>query len=289
MKEADYIKLIKESFKRRLMIHQKKSHDYADTEEMLGNFKRVAAILKILNVDPGTSYGTAIIYITLKLDRFCNLVFSGKKPSNESIRDTVDDLKNYCDLLEGCLIDNQIILVSSSKMVKRQKIHGRRRQGKAFEMMVSNAFSRLVQRCAGLGFWWMRIYDYQTFIHLNPNFFAPKQPADFLACSEGRFYLIECKSSQQNRFPLEIFKPHQEAAMRKITDAGGKYWLLILHRGKVKAEQVIYAFDYECWCKLKTAMKFKTANWELLNAHAKRMFKREKGSWKLGRLFGLED
>jgi len=174
----------------------------------------------------------------------------------------------------------------------RQKIHSKRRQGKAFEQMVSNAFKRLVERCQGFGFWFMRIYDYQTFIHLNPRFFAPKQPADFLACSEGRFHLIECKSTQQNRFNPEVFKPHQEEAMRKITDADGKYWLLILHRGKVKAEQVIYAFDYERWCKLKEAMKkevFKTADWELLNTYAKLVFKREKGSWKLGWLFGTED
>lgn len=105
--EAEYLTLVEESFKRRLALHQKKSHDYASTEEVLGNFKRVAKILQILNVDPTRSTGTGMIYIILKIDRFCNLAFSGKVPKNESVQDTIDDLKNYVDLLEGCWIDER--------------------------------------------------------------------------------------------------------------------------------------------------------------------------------------
>jgi len=105
MKEETYLEMIKESFKRRLEIHVRKSHDYASTQEILGNFKRVASLLGTLKVDPSCPKGVAIIYIMLKIDRLCNLIFWGKKPKNESIQDTIDDLKNYCDLLEACIKD----------------------------------------------------------------------------------------------------------------------------------------------------------------------------------------
>jgi hypothetical protein len=105
VRRDEYIEMVTQSFKRRLEIFKCKSYDYADQSECLGNFKRVAQILKLLKVDPTTSHGVAIIYIVLKMDRFSNLMFSGKQPKNESIQDTIDDLKNYVDLLEACLKD----------------------------------------------------------------------------------------------------------------------------------------------------------------------------------------
>lgn len=103
MKEEEYLKIVDESYKRRRKIHQNKTKDYA-TEDVLSNFKRVAEIMKILEIDPTCAHGVACIYILLKMDRFCNLVFrkKGKKPNNESVEDTIDDWKNYLDLLEGC-------------------------------------------------------------------------------------------------------------------------------------------------------------------------------------------
>lgn len=110
MDEETYLNMVEESYHRRLQIHVKKSHDYASTKEILGNFKRVSAILRILKVDVGRPSGTGIAYIVLKLDRLCNLLFSGKTPKNESIQDTIDDLKNYCDLLEACIKDEAVQL-----------------------------------------------------------------------------------------------------------------------------------------------------------------------------------
>jgi len=43
----------------------------------------------------------------LKIDRFCNLAHNKKKPANESLQDTIDDLKNYIDFIEGCWADEQ--------------------------------------------------------------------------------------------------------------------------------------------------------------------------------------
>jgi len=107
MKEEEYLTMVQESYKRRLEIHKRKSHDYADEDEVLGNFKRVAKILEALKVNVGRPTGVAVVYIVLKLDRLCNLVFTGKKPKNEAVEDTIDDMKNYVDLLEGCIRDER--------------------------------------------------------------------------------------------------------------------------------------------------------------------------------------
>jgi len=106
MREKDYKKLITKSFTRRVRIHEKKNNDYADQSECLGNFKRVAIVLDNLNIVPGcTAEKVALIYAILKIDRFSNLRFAGKQALNESISDTIDDLKNYLDLLEACVVD----------------------------------------------------------------------------------------------------------------------------------------------------------------------------------------
>lgn len=105
-------KIQKSSFKRRWELRNTKGHDYA-TEDILSNFKRMAMIMKIWNVDVTVCYGTALFYAFLKIDRLCNLVFSGKEPANESIQDTIDDLKNYIDLMEECMIDEEILDVDT--------------------------------------------------------------------------------------------------------------------------------------------------------------------------------
>jgi F0F1-type ATP synthase beta subunit len=106
MIEEEYLRIIDESSKRRRAIHSKKTHDYA-TQDVLSNFKRVAQIIEILGVDPTTPHGMACVYIILKMDRFCNLTFRkiGELPSNEAVEDTIDDWKNYLDLLEANWIE----------------------------------------------------------------------------------------------------------------------------------------------------------------------------------------
>ena len=107
MKDREFIDIVIDSLRRRLKIHISKNRDYADPDECLGNFKRCAIILSALfNYDFKAS-DVAIIYTVLKVDRFCNLVHNNKKPSNEGLQDTIDDLKNYVDFIEGCWIDEQ--------------------------------------------------------------------------------------------------------------------------------------------------------------------------------------
>jgi F0F1-type ATP synthase beta subunit len=104
--EKEYLEIVDKSQQRRRGIHHKKTSDYA-TEDVLSNFKRVSEIIKILGVDTNTPHGMACVYIILKMDRFCNLVFrkSGLEPKNEAVEDTIDDWKNYLDLLEANWIE----------------------------------------------------------------------------------------------------------------------------------------------------------------------------------------
>jgi len=83
-----------------------KGHDYA-TDDVLSNFKRMSKLCELLNIIPARSPAdSARFLMMLKVDRWCNLVGSGKKPKNESVKDTVIDLHNYVDLAYGCDIDS---------------------------------------------------------------------------------------------------------------------------------------------------------------------------------------
>jgi len=109
MKLEESKKIRRNSFIRRWAIKEAKTHDYA-TDDMLSNFKRVSTLVKTLDIDVGTPHGIGIVYILLKLDRLCNLLFRRKsKPKNESLQDTVDDILNYMELLEEVLIDMGIL------------------------------------------------------------------------------------------------------------------------------------------------------------------------------------
>lgn len=104
MNRKEYESLVTESLKRRLELARRKGADYA-TKDVLSNFKRMAQVIGILRVDPAKPHGVALVYALLKIDRLCNLLSKNVKPQNESLRDTIDDLKNYVDLLEACLME----------------------------------------------------------------------------------------------------------------------------------------------------------------------------------------
>lgn len=115
MKEEEYLEILENSIKRRREIHSKKTKDYA-TKDVLSNFKRVAKLMEILEIDTTVPHGVACMYILLKMDRFCNLVFRQKvEPKNESVEDTIDDWKNYLDLMEGNYIEYRKKQKSPSK------------------------------------------------------------------------------------------------------------------------------------------------------------------------------
>ena len=169
-----------------------------------------------------------------------------------------------------------------------QKIKSRAQQGKAFETMIRASLKRLSED-PNNKLWFMRLYDYHSFIRLNPMLKAIKQPGDFLVCCRGRFCVIECKSSQANRFNPENVRSNQEQSMLKIEKAVGIYWLLILHRGASPKEHVLYALRPKDWFYLRSYDNegFKTYSWKQI-AEQGVTLKRKGGVWDLTPLFKEE-
>lgn len=73
----------------------KKGEDYAEVDDLLSNFKKVAAITESNPLD------ITVTTLGLKIVRLGNLL--GKTPNNESIEDTLLDLANYAFLAYAIL------------------------------------------------------------------------------------------------------------------------------------------------------------------------------------------
>lgn len=102
MNQKEQLEFIDKLNKQGIEIMKAKGHDYAG-EDILKNFKEMNGLLVLLNVDTTKVEGTHMFYILLKIQRLCNLLFSNKVAKNESIQDTLIDLRNYVDLLNCSL------------------------------------------------------------------------------------------------------------------------------------------------------------------------------------------
>lgn len=105
MKQQEQLQLIQEINDKGIELLKSKGHDYAG-EDVLKNFKQMHQVLKLLEIDTSKIEGIHMFYIILKIQRLCNLLFSNKTAKNESIADTLIDLRNYTDLLQ-CTIYEQ--------------------------------------------------------------------------------------------------------------------------------------------------------------------------------------
>lgn len=107
MNRSDFTALITDIHLTRCDLILAKGHDYA-TKDILSNFKRVNILCKTLDIDVRRSpWDCAMFLKILKIDRWCNLVNSGKTPKNESIKDTVCDEHNYTDLAYACEMEEK--------------------------------------------------------------------------------------------------------------------------------------------------------------------------------------
>ena len=108
MELSEGLKIAEESFKRRMKLRVTKCQDYAKNSDCLKNFKNMSKMMDILKINPTKSYGIALVYTILKIDRLCNLIFQKKEinPENESVLDTFDDLSNYIDLARENFIED---------------------------------------------------------------------------------------------------------------------------------------------------------------------------------------
>lgn len=102
MTQQEQLQLIQEINEKGIALLKSKGHDYAG-EDILKNFKQMHQVCALFGVDLSRIEGVHMFYILLKIQRICNLLFSNKKAKNESIDDTLIDLRNYVDLLNCTL------------------------------------------------------------------------------------------------------------------------------------------------------------------------------------------
>jgi hypothetical protein len=91
-----------ECFKKEFQILKKKSADYSVESDILEVFKNTANTLK---TNPEM---VALQMIAIKTERLSNLLKSNKKAKNESIRDSISDLRNYAFILECIIIEKEV-------------------------------------------------------------------------------------------------------------------------------------------------------------------------------------
>lgn len=106
MKQKEQLELIEQINNKTIELLKSKGHDYAG-EDILKNFKQMNSLIKLLEVDTNKVEGIHMFYILLKIQRICNLIFSNKQGKNESISDTLLDLRNYVDLLNCTLKEKE--------------------------------------------------------------------------------------------------------------------------------------------------------------------------------------
>lgn len=120
MKQDEQLNLINEINQRGIELLKSKGHDYAG-EDILKNFKQMHNVMKIMEVDTSKIEGIHIFYILLKVQRLCNLLFSNKQAKNESIADTLIDLRNYTDLLQCTIYEQDKIKTNSiTKLIQNK-------------------------------------------------------------------------------------------------------------------------------------------------------------------------
>ncbi len=107
MNQADQIKHLEELDKSLLDIIKSKSSDYAQSEDVLSNFKIVAKIIEVTKIDPSTPEGYCMLMVVLKIVRIWNLKSESKDPKNEPLLDSYKDLINYTKLSYLCELEEK--------------------------------------------------------------------------------------------------------------------------------------------------------------------------------------
>jgi hypothetical protein len=99
--------LIKDALK----LLEPKRLDYAQTSDVLANFKRMAVACKALRIGEllqrGDAMGSSLYLLLLKIDRIINLNLGSGEANNESIEDSFADALNYLLLTYGLWREKQ--------------------------------------------------------------------------------------------------------------------------------------------------------------------------------------
>jgi len=107
MKREYFIDLYDTIVRKAQELNKGKSQDYASTEDVLANFKRLSEAAKILGIDITTPYGYSMFMVLQKIDRINNLCKKGTTAVNESMQDSFVDALNYLLLTLACIVEEQ--------------------------------------------------------------------------------------------------------------------------------------------------------------------------------------
>ena len=92
-----------------LDLHSRKNYDYSFGGDSLGNFKRVATILKLY---PGLSLTRPVVialtYMAKQLDAVMWILSTGHKTKIEGISDRIRDISVYAKLMEILLNEEEM-------------------------------------------------------------------------------------------------------------------------------------------------------------------------------------
>lgn len=102
MNRQEQLTIIQEFDTKLIEVLKSKGEDYANTEDVLGNFKRLSIAATALGVNLETPRGYALFMVLLKIDRINNLLNNNKEPNNEGIEDSFGDGINYLKLAYCC-------------------------------------------------------------------------------------------------------------------------------------------------------------------------------------------
>jgi hypothetical protein len=102
MIQSEQLALVQQINDKGIELMRSKGYDYAGVD-VLKNFKQMQTMCALLGIDVSKIEGVHMFYVLLKIQRLCNLLFSNKVAKNESIQDTLIDLRNYVDLLNCTL------------------------------------------------------------------------------------------------------------------------------------------------------------------------------------------
>lgn len=105
MKGDRFEALVLEWLEKRVEISRKKRKDYARDADCLSNFKEMAALCRILDIDVRTPFGVATFMELHKLHRKWKIYREGGTAENESLADSIDDQQNYIDLGRAILVE----------------------------------------------------------------------------------------------------------------------------------------------------------------------------------------
>lgn len=171
------------------------------------------------------------------------------------------------------------------KTKRKSTSDSRRDNGKMFERVISTAMQRMMKKLGGK-YWFKRLYDYQTFIQVNPSLQCVKQPGDYMACLNGQFIIFECKSSHSPRYDLRFISENQTESAIIIEQAGGKYWFLVYGWA-----DKIYAFRPTQWFHMKAEIfkqGYKSASWADMETYATLVITRDSSkAWNVDKLLEM--